>query len=213
VKVRSRIPEQLSRAPYKIKVGYKFYHKRNGERIRVTSLNGGTREPSVLAMVLNGSRELQILTIPKRLLYTDYFFYGGPGDPAPPPQLTQPKEAVEERLLGEPDLPKLDKEADEEEPERPRSMRVPSRFPGTFPGDTMEDGEKRVTAATVNAEFKRRGYPERIVQAKDYVYFNGGNTSSWTDTMAGGVFRVGQLSVAQWVELLDRMRAEYERWR
>ncbi len=118
---------------------------------------------------------------------------------------------VHERLLGEPDLPKLDKEADEE-PERPASMRVASRFPGACPGDTMEAGEKRVTAATVNAEFKRRGYPERVVQAKDYVYFNGGRTAQWKDTMAGGVFRVDQLSVQDWIELLDTMKAENERW-
>lgn len=37
----------------------------------------------------------------------------------------------------------------------------------------------RITAATINAELKRRGIAERIRQGRGYVYFTDGESHTW----------------------------------
>lgn len=52
------------------------------------------------------------------------------------------------------------------------------------------------TTKNVNAALEKVGVPERIVQGKGYVYFDGGDSSSW-DTSSIPVYKLSQMSVGR----------------
>jgi hypothetical protein len=67
----------------------------------------------------------------------------------------------------------------------------------------------KITAATVNAEFRRRGFEERVRQEKDHVRFVGGDAAVW-ETSVVCIYRVGEWSVACWVDELFSRRTAAE---
>jgi hypothetical protein len=65
---------------------------------------------------------------------------------------------------------------------------------------------KKMTVATVNAEFQRRGIPERLVRASGYFYFEGGAASEWHTSGVYGT-RLGN-DVEFWIKERNRLAGE-----
>ena len=67
-----------------------------------------------------------------------------------------------------------------------------------------------ITCASVNAALKKKGVAERLYRGKDYMYFSDGEAHTWEQTMVY-VCSASDLTVAEWLEEYDRLKADAER--
>jgi hypothetical protein len=65
----------------------------------------------------------------------------------------------------------------------------------------------KVTVASVNKELKRLGHPERLVNGNGYFYFTEGTSLDWR-TVSEYVFRADELTLAEWIETYNRLKAD-----
>jgi hypothetical protein len=68
-----------------------------------------------------------------------------------------------------------------------------------------ENTNKQMTIATVNAALKKAGKAERFMRGRGYFYFVGPDTAGWP-TSSVYVHDVNQLSLKQWLEVLETLR-------
>jgi hypothetical protein len=68
--------------------------------------------------------------------------------------------------------------------------------------------ENRYTSriAAVNFALTLANRSERLVRAKDYYYFTGGDAMSWPESGVYGVARAGDLTLAQWLHEFDVLK-------
>ena len=59
-----------------------------------------------------------------------------------------------------------------------------------------------LTIKTINKELASRGHEERLCFCKElgYFYFAEGKSAGWFRSMVGGVYRVNQLTLDQWMQ-------------
>lgn len=57
----------------------------------------------------------------------------------------------------------------------------------------------------VNKALAAAGYNERLVKGKDYWYFVDGDSHRWYSRSVGGVYRLNQLTVEQWIRARNEL--------
>lgn len=63
------------------------------------------------------------------------------------------------------------------------------------------------TLRTVNSALRRAGHEERLVRGEGYYYFADGAAHTWPQSGVY-VYRVGELSVDQWLAQRDALAAD-----
>ena len=65
-----------------------------------------------------------------------------------------------------------------------------------------------LTIKAINKELKNRGHAEVLCFCKElsYFYFAEGESAGWFRTMVGGVSRLNQLTLEQWMEEYYELR-------
>lgn len=80
--------------------------------------------------------------------------------------------------------------------------------PVVEPTSVVAPTPKRVTAATVNAELKRRGIAERLKQGRGYCYFVEGDASGWYSSSVAVCYVSDIPTVERWLDALDKLRSD-----
>lgn len=68
-------------------------------------------------------------------------------------------------------------------------------------------GRTPATLRAINAALRRAGYAERLVRARGYFYFAGGEAASWPSS---GIYTsaLGAFTVADWINMRNLLAAE-----
>jgi hypothetical protein len=68
------------------------------------------------------------------------------------------------------------------------------------------------TLKQVNHALAVEGKPERLVRGKGYFYFTGGTAAQWHQSGVY-VYRLGELTVIEWLRERDRLESDWQRSR
>lgn len=81
------------------------------------------------------------------------------------------------------------------------------------PDPTMTETVKKLTLAAVNNAVKARGVNAVLYRGKEGYYYFDGPDVEWAYSSSVGVFRLNHLTMAQWMDSLDRIILDHNKRR
>jgi hypothetical protein len=71
----------------------------------------------------------------------------------------------------------------------------------------------KTTLRAVNKALAAAGHKEVLVRGNGYFFFAEGEASGWSESGVYGVFRLGDMTVTEWVAARDEKAADAARFR